>query len=158
MSISRFLKIFLRKLSGNSWILPKPAAKPLQYSHSCSTRRNYICVSATEFPMQYHTNLPCLRLYWLRQSSLALKAHCAFNPEQARRSELLSCAQCYTQAGRRARSTQPNTYKTQQQTLNKKPLDELTPRGFKLAIAKNDCLYDYYLTCDERDRSESSSA
>ena len=36
------------------------------------------------------------------ECALALKAHCAFNSEQARRSELLSRAQCSAQAGRRA--------------------------------------------------------
>ncbi|MFP1714848.1 hypothetical protein [Gardnerella leopoldii] len=36
--------------------------------------------------------MPCLRQSRRRQTSLALKAHCAFNSEQARRSELLSRA------------------------------------------------------------------
>ncbi|MFU0591361.1 hypothetical protein ACMZ8P_01485 [Gardnerella leopoldii] len=51
--------------------------------------------------------MPCLRQSRRRQTSLALKAHCAFNPEQARRSELLSRAQCCAQACRRAHKTQP---------------------------------------------------
>ncbi|MEN6640411.1 hypothetical protein ACMWD3_03560 [Gardnerella swidsinskii] len=51
-----------------------------------------------------HVSLPCLRQSRRRQTSLALKAHCAFNPKQARRSELLSRALCCAQAGRRASS------------------------------------------------------
>ena len=48
--------------------------------------------NTTKFPINYHTNLPCLRLYRRRQTSLALKAHRAFNPKQARRSEVPSRA------------------------------------------------------------------
>ncbi|XCS46730.1 hypothetical protein ABZU00_05140 [Gardnerella swidsinskii] len=39
--------------------------------------------------------MPCLRQSRRRQTPLALKAHCAFNPKQARRSELLSRATLY---------------------------------------------------------------
>ncbi|WP_250309916.1 hypothetical protein [Gardnerella sp. Marseille-Q2328] len=42
--------------------------------------------------MSYYTDLPCLRQSRRRQTSLALKAPRAFNPEQARRSELPSRA------------------------------------------------------------------
>ena len=48
--------------------------------------------NTAELLMNYHTNLPCPRQSRRRQTSLALKAHSAFNPEQARHSELLSRA------------------------------------------------------------------
>ena len=55
----------------------------------CAAQRTQ---NTTEFPMNNHTSLPCLRQSRRRQTSLALKAHRTFNPEQARRSELLSRA------------------------------------------------------------------
>ena len=48
--------------------------------------------NTTQFLKPNHTTLPCLRQSRRRQTSLASKAHCAFNSEQARRSELLSRA------------------------------------------------------------------
>ena len=61
--------------------------------------------NTTQFLKPNHTNLPCLRQSRRRQTSLALKAHRAFNPEQARRSELLSRALCCAQACRSANSS-----------------------------------------------------
>ena len=61
--------------------------------------------NTTEFPINYHANLPCLRQSRRRQTSLALKAHRAFNPKQARRSELLSRTLCCAQACRSANSS-----------------------------------------------------
>ena len=86
------------------------ALNPKQARRSELLSRALCCAQAgrqrtqntTKFPINYHTNLPCLRLYRRRQTSLALKAHRAFNPKQARRSELLSRAQCCAKAGRRA--------------------------------------------------------
>ena len=61
--------------------------------------------TTTKFPMCPHVSLPCLRQSRRRQTSLALKAHRAFNPKQARRSELLSRALCCAQACRSANSS-----------------------------------------------------
>ncbi|WP_422113678.1 hypothetical protein [Gardnerella sp. DNF00536] len=51
--------------------------------------------------------MPCLRQSRRRQTSLALKAHCAFNPKQARRSELLSRAKSQ-RSGRSSAHTSHN--------------------------------------------------
>ena len=78
--------------------------------------------NTTQFLKSNHTNLPCLRQSRRRQTSLALKAHCAFNSEQARRSELLSCAQCCAQACRRA-----HVWNTEH--INKNPAERIQ-QGF----------------------------
>ena len=93
-----------------------PCFQPKQARRSELLSRVQCCAKAgrqrtqntTKFPINYHTNLPCLSLYRRRQTSLALKAHRAFNPKQARRSELLSRAQCCAKAGRRAARRSPN--------------------------------------------------
>ena len=58
----------------------------------------------TELPMNYHTNLPCLRQSRRRQTSLALKAPRAFNLSKLGAPSCLRALNRSAQAGRRARS------------------------------------------------------
>nr|WP_230953070.1 hypothetical protein [Gardnerella vaginalis] len=53
--------------------------------------------------------MPCLRQSRRKRTSLALKAHCAFNPEQARRSELPSRALRFMRSSRSSRTKQQKT-------------------------------------------------